>query len=284
MRSNFPLYTAGAVVVGILAVIVYLLMKPSPQEQPAPQPQTEESAQEVAVQPPEEPLTGEIKREDQPPADPEPVPEVSPAASAPVEPIADIVQPPEAIDGSDTIVRKALLELSPTLAQWLVPEEQVRKWVLAVDKLAKGELVKRYRPLEYKMDKFKVKTYGDMSVLDDANYARYQPLIETLTALDPDVLAAYYQAWKPLLEQAYSQQGESGTFEDRLLIAIDKLLAVEPLPEKGLLIRPHVFYVYQDEALEKESDIEKMCWRMGEENTRALQQVAQEFRQKIVAQ
>ena len=285
MRSSFPFFTATAVLIGVLVIAWYLLQQPDTGPEPAPE-SPPEYAQLPDTEPqpePAEPLDGGIERGEESialltEADSEP------AVQKPAPPPFTGVKPPESLDNSDPVVKKALLDLSPQLAQWLVPEEQVRKWVLAVDKLAAGELPKRYRPMVFPMEKFKVKSYADVSVMEDANYARLTPLIATVTAIDPDDLAAYYQAWKPLLENAYRQQGEPGTFEQQLLSAIDRFLQVQPLEEKGLLVQPHVLYEYQDERLEKATDIEKLSWRMGEENTRRLQDYARHFRKRILEQ
>jgi hypothetical protein len=276
MRSSFPVFTVGAVVLGVILVAGYFL--------------TREDAEPPVVTPPMQSPVSQQAPAPEPVPQPEPETAQQPERPAPAEPLAsepepepayDVVAPPETIDNSDTVVKKAVLALSPTLAEWLIPEEQVRKWVLAVDKLADGQLPKRYRPMQYPMDKFKVKAFGDLSVMEDVNYGRIKPLIETLKAIDPKLLAAYYQAWKPLLEQAYSQQGEPGTFDARLMLAIDRFLTIRPLEEKAPLVRPHVFYVYEDEELEKATDVEKLAWRMGEENMRELQAYALAFKQAI---
>ena len=277
MRSSFPVFTIGAIVLGVILVAAYFLMQ--------------EDSEPPAVTPPMQTPVSEQAPAPEPVAQPEPEISQQPDNPAPVEPLAsepepepayEVVAPPETIDNSDTVVKKAVLALSPKLAEWLIPEEQVRKWVLAVDKLADGQLPRRYRPMQYPMDKFRVKAYGDLNVMEDVNYGRLKPLIDTLKEIDPKLLAAYYQAWKPLLEQAYSQQGEPGTFEERLMLAIDRFLTIRPLEEKGVLVRPHVFYVYEDEELEKATDIEKLAWRMGEENMRELQTYALAFKQAVI--
>ena len=287
MRSSFPIFTVAALVIGVLAVIGYLFTS---QQASAPDPMvsvSSSSIQSSAESPTEATQSGPIQRDDAEPLpvnQPEPAAAAEPASAPPAKPAYDVIAPPEALDGSDVVVHKALQVISPALAKWLIPEEQVRKWVLAVDKLSKGELPKRYRPMEYPVGTFRVKSFGELSVMDDANYQRMNRLIATVTAIDVDQLAAFYSAWKPLLENAYSQQGEPGTFEDRLLAAIDHLLAAEFPSDKGVLVRPHVLYVYQDEALENASDIEKLVWRMGKDNALALQAYAREFRRRIATQ
>lgn len=283
MRTSFPFFTATAVLIGVLVLAWYFLKQPEvgPEIAPESKPEYAELSEPEPQPEQEEPISGEIER------DTESLELLDETRTEPVKPEAPPftgVKPPETLDNSDPVVKKALLDLSPKLAQWLVPEEQVRKWVLAVDKLAEGQLPKRYRPIEYPTGKFQVKKYAEVSVMEDANYARLKPLITAITAIDPDDLAAYYQAWKPLLENAYSQQGEPGTFEDQLLKAIDHFLLVKPLGEKGLLVQPNVLYEYQNEDLEAASDVQKLSWRMGEENTILLQTYARYLRNRIVEQ
>ncbi|MCG8314800.1 MAG: DUF3014 domain-containing protein, partial [Pseudomonadales bacterium] len=178
-------------------------------------------------------------------------------------------------------VLEAVAHFSPEFVQYLVPADQLRKWVLAIDKLADGKLPRRYRPLEYPLTKFEVENYGELSVSSDKNQQRLVGLIELIEAIDVALLGEFYGAWQPLLEEAYAQQGETGSFQERLELAIKNVLDVQPLAEKPVLVRPHVLYRFQNEDLEQATDVEKFCWRLGPDNLQRLQVFAKSLLDEI---
>src|SRR5690606_21065593 len=79
--------------------------------------------------------------------------EPAPATAAQVREIPAIPVP-GMLDGSDEMTRAAANELSPTLLKWLLPAEQIRKWVALVDQLADGRLPTKNLPLLFPMPAF----------------------------------------------------------------------------------------------------------------------------------
>ncbi len=217
---------------------------------------------------------------------PEPVLQTTPIAPEVIEEavpeLPAIISAPDALDGSDDQVLLALGDFSPTLMRWLLPKEQIRKWVLAVDLMADGKLPKRYRPIDYPMAKYVVQADGAETYTPvDTNFERMQPLIKVLTEIDTDLLARYYRAWLPILEKAYSEQGKADSFDQRLSQAMDRVLQVDPLSETAILTRPSVLYRYESELLESASDVEKLLWRMGEDNATDVQLFIRDLRHSI---
>lgn len=185
---------------------------------------------------------------------------------------ASAITVPSSLDGSDGAVRGAIHALAPTLLTWLTPEEQLRKWVALVDAVADGKLPEKNQPLRYPMPGFSVLMQGeDVLSSNPANYKRANLLIETLTAIPPRKLADYYHAYSPLLERAYVELGRGGSFEARLMLAIEKVRGVKPLMEDVKLARPKFYYTYADPALEQSSDVAKLLWRLGPANQQQLQ-------------
>jgi hypothetical protein len=198
-----------------------------------------------------------------------------------LKPGPKLVEPPTTLDNSDSQFLLAIADLAPALGQWLVPKEQLRKWVMTVDLLADGKLPKRYRPVDFPMEKFAAESNGETQLLSDKNFQRMQPIVNTVIAMDPSKLANYYKSWLPILEKAYSELGEKGTFDQRVLTAIDQVLKGEQLDSPPILARPSVLFQYASESLENSSDIEKILWRMGPENSGKVQLFLRDFRAQL---
>lgn len=195
--------------------------------------------------------------------------DTQPVASAPAA--KPRVGAPFELDHSDGQARAAVADIAAQFAQWLTPEEQVRKWVVLVDQIADGKLPEKNRPLHYPMPKFAVQRDGDRMLLDPADYARADRLVDTVTAIPIDALVAYYHAWRPLLDKAYAELGGRGGFDKRLRAALARVESVHSLTAQPELVQPVVYYKFADSTLEEASDVEKLMWRLGPANTQKLQ-------------
>jgi hypothetical protein len=192
-----------------------------------------------------------------------------------VEPIKPLVPPPQKGENSDIQVFKVVDDIAPQLSKWLVREDQVDKWTLLVDLLANGELLNKHRPVDFPMPPFKV---GKDLQPDQSNYARLKPLLNVVMQIPPRRLANYYRHWQPVLENSYRELGKSGSFDARLDLAIDRILAVKPLDASPALNQTSVMYKYNDPVLEKSKPLDKLMWRLGEENMRQLQDYLRELK------
>lgn len=195
--------------------------------------------------------------------------------SAPAPAAANAIKPtvgaPFELDHSDSVARAAVADIAARFAQWLTPEEQVRKWVVLVDLIADGKLPAKDRPLVYPMPTFAIHLEGEKLMLAPTNYGRADALIDAFTAIPVQSLAAYYHAWHPLLDKAYRELGGKGTFAQRLQAAFDRVEAVHSLTIQPELVQPVVYYKYADPTLENASDVEKLMWRLGPKNTQKVQ-------------
>ncbi len=190
-----------------------------------------------------------------------------------------IVGAPDNLNKSDDTSRSAGNDLSVQLGRWLSPNEQIRKWVVLVDRAADGELPSKHRPLALSLGRFKVKGGDQSPVFDEANYQRYTPVIKVLESIPVEKLAYYLSEWQPLFEQAYAELGKAGVFEQRFLLALDQVLMAEPLNTTPDLIQPSVMYKYKDVRLESASAIQKLMWRMGPDNMARVQLYLESLRQ-----
>ena len=190
---------------------------------------------------------------------------------------------PTHLDHSDSSVLAVAAELSPVLAQWLVPREQVRKWVLAVDLLADGKLPQRHRPMVYSTSAFRVieeKGTEDHErfVAVANNSERFTALISAVVDINPRTAGRYYQAWLPLFEEAYAELGKKGKFQARVNKAADNMLSVGAMPGRGVLQQTHVLYEFESGNLERRSPLEKALWRLGDDNRESLQAYLKELK------
>jgi hypothetical protein len=229
------------------------------------------------------------------PAAPPPHPAVTPQAAAPPVPAIQHPIPPEAeqqqaplppLDQSDPLVRESLTGLlgKPAVVKFLVPHEIVRDVVVTVDNLPRKKVAAELRPVQPTAGDTGVDTQAGQTILSDQNYARYAPAMQVVSAMDPKALAAVYFRLYPLFQQAYENLGYPGKyFNDRMVLAIDSLLATPDVPGPIYLVRPKVFYQFSDPKLEALPAGQKLLIRMGPQNAAVIKQKLQQFRAVITA-
>lgn len=197
------------------------------------------------------------------PPEPEPTPEF--VAEEPPEPLPPL---PE-LDQSDETAAQALTQAAGAdlVANYLVPEDIVRKLVVTVDNLSGDALWIKSRAVPPIGGRFLAEGPESERVISEANYARYDALFRLIAELETGALAASYQRYYPLLQQAYEQLGYPGRqFHNRALEIIDHLLATPVVEGPIRLEQPHVLYTYADPALEALSAGQKIMLRIGPEN------------------
>jgi len=163
--------------------------------------------------------------------------------------------------------------------------------VRAINAAEDGDLVHEYRPLISPAPPLKVAKVGTARTeaeqeyrLLPENYERYEPYVELLTRMEPEQMARLYQRYRPLLEQAFSEQGtDKESFHQVLLNTIDQLLAAPEPPQDIRLERPKVFYEFRDPKLESLPAPQKLMIRMGPEHSKTVKRLLREFRQELRA-
>lgn len=205
---------------------------------------------------------------------PEPEEEYDDSEITPAEP--SVQSPPEQLEGSDDAVAAAINDLtgafSARIAKWIVPKDQIRRWVAAVDAAADGELPQKHAPLNRDIAAFSALGEQGQYSLDPNNYQRLDSLISAVTAMDAQQVAAYYRAWRPLFEAAYAELGKEGDFDSRLRQALRIAVDVPVITGDIALERPSVYYTYASDAREASNGVSKLMWRMGPENAEKLQE------------
>jgi len=182
-----------------------------------------------------------------------------PPATAPLPPLA----------ASDPTLVEALNGLlgADTVLALIVPADLIRNIVATVDNLPRDHFSRRLSPIRSASGTLKVASANASLAIAPANSARYSAYVAALEKADPAAVVALYTRLYPLFQQAYVELGyPNGYFNDRLVEAIDNLLAA-PEPKGPIkLVSPHVLFEYADAELEEASSGQKTLIRMGAEN------------------
>jgi hypothetical protein len=218
---------------------------------------------------------------------PEPLPEapvaVEPGPSFPLEepPEAETSEPLPVLDDSDALLGRELAELvgAPVFRQLFVTDGLARRFVATVDNLPRRQAPRSKWPVRGASGAFVVGGSEDAPVLEAANFARYDAYARVATLLDAGAAVALYRRFYPLFQQAYEDLGYPGRyFNDRLVEAIDDLLAAPELDAPIPLVRPEVLYEFADPALESRSAGQKALVRMGPANAQRIKAKLREIR------
>jgi len=220
----------------------------------------------------------------------QPVPAAAAPATAPAEPAIQhpvpagdsaLQGPLPALGDSDPAIRDALGEVAgaDAVAQYLVPDGIIRRIVVTIDNLPRQKVPVDKRPTFPVPGAFQANGDELHATLDPRNFARYEPVVGVLRKLDMRRLADVYLRFYPLFQHVYQDLGyPNGYFNDRLVQAIDSLLAT-PQPAGTIkLTRPNVMYTFADPALEARPAGQKLLLRMGPENAAAIKAKLVELR------
>lgn len=238
-----------AVIVALAGFGYYLLMPPSAPLEALP----------VAPLPPPAPAVVEA------------LPPVEPLERYPIDPatVAIEKEPPLTLDASDDALGKGLTQLlgKKALAAYLYPDKRIRRFVATIDNLPRQEAPARMMPVKPVGGAFLVKRSEAGMTIDPANAKRYLRYLKVMSAVDARRLVDLYIGFYPLFQQAYRELGyPKGYFNDRLIEALDDLLAAPDVLPPVALQQPKVLYQFADPALEGRSAGQKIMLRMGADN------------------
>ena len=212
--------------------------------------------------------------------------------SAPPSPTPSLAQQLSArlsgvtLSTSDSAVRELVDGVSshPQLTKWLVNEDLVRRFVASVENIAEGASPRQHLDFMQPTTPFRILDRRGTFYMNPASFHRYDLAVEVFDSLDTAGTVALYRELRPLIDEAYREISPPGSvFEDRLLEAIDHLLAVEaPAGEVELEERTVATYAYADEALESLSDAQRHLLRMGPDNVRRVQKTLRQIRDALL--
>jgi hypothetical protein len=226
-----------------------------------------------------------------------PIPPQEPSTPATAAPKAEptirypIPVPPEAtqlpgLADSDPAMQTALAGLygRESLARFFYLDDIIRRFVATIDSLPRQTAAQRLMPVKPAPGPFIVSGQdGDTRIAAD-NYYRYRPQVLAMEAVEAKKLVAVYAKFYPLFEQAYRDLGyPNGYFNDRLVEAIDDLLAAPDVPQPKL-VQPKVLYQFADPNLEMRSAGQKMMIRLGTANAERVKDKLRAIRRELVSQ
>jgi hypothetical protein len=210
---------------------------------------------------------------------PQPSPDQKEASLAPTTPLP-------ALEKSDEVLQNLLAHLvgPGAFAALFHPNELVHRFVATVDNLPRAQLPRKLVPLKAAEGQFVVGPGATGSEIVPANFDRYRPYVLAVEAIDTKQLGAGYVRFYPWFRDDYRQLGyPSGAFNDRLLAAIDDLLAAPDSEEHLALRQPKVLYEFADPDLEALSAGQKIMLRIGPHYAARVKTKLREIRHALAA-
>ena len=224
-------------------------------------------------------------------AAPQPAPAAPPAPQPAIQhPLETAAQAPApslpTLENSDSMMRDSVAHLigRKAFAEAVIPQQLVRRIVATIDNLPRPTAPQRMMPLQPVPGAFAALGGNDDGSIDPVNYARYTPYVRVLQSVDAHALVQRYVRAYPLFQRAYEELGFPGKyFNDRLLQAIDDMLATPEIDGTIHVVRPKVLYQFADPDLETRSAGQKILLRMGAENAARVKAKLTEIRRELVA-
>lgn len=210
-----------------------------------------------------------------------------PAIRHPVRAAPSTEEPLPPLGESDAAMQDTLAELftRKSAVEFFYLKEIVRRFVVTVDNLPRKKVPMQYRLFKPVPGKFLVTGEGENFLASPDNYRRYTPYVFLTNAVDTRKLVAVYVRFYPLFQQEYQNLGyPKGYFNDRLVEAIDDLLAAPDVPGRIKLVRPNVLYQFADPNLEDLSAGQKIMIRLGSENAARIKARLRDFRRELTGQ
>lgn len=200
---------------------------------------------------------------------------------------ADSKEPLPALDRSDGALQATLAALvGPAPARELFrADETVRRFVVTIDNLPRKKLPAQLLPVKPAGESLLTSTDDNGVVIAASNEARYAAYASLVTAVNPKQLVAAYVHFYPLFQEQYRELGYPyGAFNDRVIEAIDDLLAAPQLDGPVRLVQPKVLYEFADPQLEALSSGQKIMVRIGPFNERIVKAWLRDVRRQLTGE
>lgn len=217
-----------------------------------------------------------------------PLADTEPEITAPVNPLPTL-------DNSDSVAHSRIEKLlSPSFSSGLdsslvLSDEFIRKLVLTIDNLSRGEISNKYpaarirvEPFDQSVTALKPHQNPPRYTMGQGTFKRYDRAVNIFSAVDKAALAWFYQWVQPLLQQSYDELGNTEMSFDTVAIkAIDQLLSAPNIEGEIELKRTSVMFQYTDPALENSSASDKLMFRLGAGNRAKFKTALRELKAEL---
>jgi len=191
-----------------------------------------------------------------------------------------------ALVDSDASVLDALSSLATggDVRSLLVPSQIISRVVATIDALPRQSIGStNILPLHTPRGTLQAEQASGITVISARNADRYQPYMTVLESVDPHTLVAWYKHNYPLFQQAYRELGyPHGYFNDRLVVAIDDMLAAPDLHDPVAVTLSGSHYVFVDPRLQSLSAGQKLMVRLGPANEEQFKAKLRMIRELVV--
>ena len=177
------------------------------------------------------------------------------------------------LDDSDSLVRNLINALSsnPNLAAWLVRENLIRRFVVAVDNFSDGRNPSQHVEFMKPNQSLIVDTKEPQTRIDPQSYSRYDTHANIINSLNTQGTAQLYLNLEPLINEAYLDLGyPDRKFRNTLERAIEQMLAAPIVEDSPVIVKRGIFYEYENESLELLSPAQKQFLSMGPINMQTV--------------
>jgi hypothetical protein len=213
--------------------------------------------------------------------------QAAPVIQHPIERVSGRSRPSRPIPGlddSDAAMQDGLNRLlrGKRLGELLFLEGIIRRFVATVDSLPREQVspvISITKPVQGALE---VDSASGGYSLSARNAARYTTRLKLAESVNIKKLVTLYVDHYQLFQQAYQELGyPTGYFNDRLIEAIDNMLAT-PDPRPPIrLVQPKVRYEFADPDLQRRSAGQKMLLRMGPEHAARVKVILREIRNEV---
>ncbi|MFS1425330.1 DUF3014 domain-containing protein [Shewanella sp. 10N.286.48.B5] len=228
---------------------------------------------------------------------PEPVPE-QPIEQEPIEeeivevieptiieaPEPEVVEPLPTLIESDDFVAQKTVEMADgmKIEPLLVKKDIARQFVVFVDNMAQGEVIRKASPLKGPKDKFTVSEITNKTYLNPDSYHRYDLYANMVSDMNDEQLINTYKELMPIFDEAFAELGYSDmSFDERMQQAFEMILSAPIIEDPIELSSISVNYQFVDPKLEALPNVQKFMVRMGPENSRKIKTAIRKLQQQM---
>jgi len=167
---------------------------------------------------------------------------------------------------------------------FILPDKLILHIVATVDNLPRKYLPASVVPLRRAKGSFIVSGLDTALQIDSSNSARYTHYVKLIRSINTETLVSTYRRFYPSFQKAYEELGyPKAYFNDRLVEAIDDLLAAPDVDEPIRLAQPKILFEFADPELQARSAGQKIMIRVGRENSVLIKEKLSEIRKLVTS-